>query len=93
MPVIGNLLMLALQVYTFLIIAQVVVSWLVAFGVVNMANPQATRLINLLGQTTEPVMQPIRRFVPPIAGLDLTPIIVIFGITLLERMVAIVFFQ
>ena len=92
MPFIGQLLLLALQLYTFIIIAQVIISWLVAFGVLNTSNPQATRLIKLLGRLVDPVMEPVRRFVPPIGGIDITPIIVIFGITLLERVIAIIFF-
>jgi len=91
MNTLGQLLLLALDIYTFIIIAQVVISWLVAFGVLNMANPQATKLMELLGRATDPVMTPIRRFIPPLGGIDVTPIIVIFGIMLLERIVAIVF--
>jgi YggT family protein len=91
MNTLGQLLLLALDIYTFIIIAQVVISWLVAFGVLNMGNPQATKLMELLGRATDPVMKPIRRFIPPLGGIDVTPIIVIFGIMLLERIVAIVF--
>lgn len=92
MALLGQILLLILDIYTFLVIAQVVISWLVAFGVLNLANPQATRLINLLGRATDPVMKPIRRFVPAIGGIDITPIIVIFGIMLLQRVVVITFF-
>ena len=92
MPFIGEILLMALQLYTFVIILQVVVSWLVAFGVLNMANPQSTRLVELLGKLTDPVMKPVHRYVPPIASIDITPIIVIFGIMLVERVVAVIFF-
>jgi YggT family protein len=92
MQIIGELLLFILNIFTFVIIAQVVISWLVVFGVVNLANPQATNLINLLGRITDPVMQPIRRFVPALGGIDITPIIVIFGIMLLQRLVGIIFF-
>lgn len=92
MYLIGQLLILALQIYTFIIIAQVVISWLIAFGVINTANPQARRLVAGLEKLTEPVMEPIRRFIPPIGGIDITPIIVIFGIMILERVIATIFF-
>lgn len=92
MQIIGQLLLFALNIFTVAIIAQVVVSWLVAFGVLNLANPQATRLVNLLGKVTDPVMKHVRRFVPPIGGIDITPIIVIFGVMLAERVVGIIFF-
>jgi YggT family protein len=92
MAFIGELLLLALNIYTFLIIAQVIISWLVAFNVLNTGNPQAVRLINFLDKVTEPVMAPIRRYVPPIGGIDITPIIVIFGIMIVERFIKIIFF-
>lgn len=92
MPFIGQILILALQIYTFIIIIQVVMSWLIAFGVINTANPQARRLVDGLNKLTEPVMAPVRRYVPPIGGIDITPIIVIFGIMILERIIGILFF-
>lgn len=92
MYIIGEILTLALNIYTFIIIVQVVLSWLIAFGVVNTANPQAARLSDALDRLTDPVMKPIRRYVPPIGGIDITPIMVIFGIMILERLIAIIFF-
>jgi YggT family protein len=92
MHTIGQFLILLLDIYTFVIVAHVVISWLVAFGVLNLANPQATKLLEILGKATDPVMKPLRRYVPAIGGIDITPIIVIFGIMLLQRVVAIVFF-
>jgi len=92
MAMIGELLILALNIYTFIIIVQVVLSWLIAFNVINTANPGANRLIEILGRLTDPVMQPLRKIIPPIGGIDITPIIVIFGIMILQRVIAIIFF-
>lgn len=92
MAMIGQLLILALQVYTFIIIVQVVLSWLIAFGVINQGNPTARKIIDLLSRATEPVMKPIQKVIPPIGGIDISPIIVIFGIMILERVIAIIFF-
>lgn len=92
MNVIGELLLLATNVYTFVIIANVVISWLIAFGVLNTNNPQAGRLVEGLNRLTEPVMAPIRRFIPSIGGIDISPIIVIFGIMLLQRIIITIFF-
>jgi len=92
MVLIGTILIWALQVYTFIIIAQVIISWLIAFGVLNMSNPQAARLVEGLAKLTDPVMEPVRRYIPSIGGIDISPIIVIFGIMLLERLVAMIFF-
>jgi YggT family protein len=92
MNTIGQFLILLLDIYTFIILAHVVISWLVAFGVLNLANPQATKLLEMLGKATDPVMKPVRRYVPAIGGIDITPIIVIFAIMLLQRVVVIIFY-
>ena len=63
------------DLYIFVFIAAVIVSWLVAFGVLNMTNPLARQLVQILDALTEPVFRRIRRIVPPIGGLDLSPII------------------
>lgn len=89
---IGQFLLFLLDVFFWIIIAQVVLSWLIAFEVVNTRNPQAANLIKLIDRITAPVFRPLRKFVPPIAGIDLTPIIVIFAIYLLKNLVVRVFF-
>ena len=65
-----------IDLYIFVIIAAVIASWLVAFGVLNMTNPLARQLVQILDALTEPVFRRVRRFVPPMGGLDLSPIIV-----------------
>jgi len=92
MELIGIVLVWLLQLYVFIVIAQAVISWLVAFGVLNLSNPQAARLVELLNKLTEPVMAPIRRYIPPIGGIDITPIIVIFAIMLLKQLIVQIFF-
>lgn len=88
MSLLGKLLYLALDIYMWIIIASVVVSWLIAFEVVNTRSPQAANLVRLLNKATEPVYKPLRKFIPPIGGIDITPIVVIFGIYLLQRIIA-----
>ena len=87
MSLIAELLLLGLKVYFYIIIIQVIVSWLIAFDVINVRNPQAANLLRLLDRATEPVYKPLRKFIPPIGGIDITPIIVIFGIVLLENLI------
>jgi len=70
--------------YIGVIIAAVVVSWLVVFGVLNMSNPMARQLVQILDALTEPLFRRIRRVVPPIGGLDLSPVIAWIGIELLR---------
>lgn len=84
--------MLALNIYFWIIIIGVVISWLIAFGVMNTNNPQARNLLGLLNKVTEPVYKPLRKYIPPIGGIDITPIIVIFGIYALQYIVAAIFF-
>jgi YggT family protein len=83
----GKILLLLLDVFFWIIIIQVVLSWLIAFDVVNIRNPQARNLVDMINKITEPVYRPLRKIIPPIAGIDITPIIVIFGISLLKNLV------
>jgi YggT family protein len=73
-----------LGLYTFVIIAAVVASWLIAFGVLNTGNQLVRQIVQVLYALTEPLFRRVRRFIPPIAGLDLSPIIVLIGIELLR---------
>lgn len=92
MPLIGNILLLLLDIFFWIIIIQVVMSWLIAFDVVNIKNAQARNVIELMNKITNPVYKPLRKFIPPIAGIDITPIIIIFGISLLKNIVVSLFF-
>lgn len=78
-----SLISFLVQLYIFVIVLQVALSWLIAFDVVNANNDAAKRLTETLKKLTDPVYTPIRKFVPPIGGIDLTPLIVIIGIQLL----------
>lgn len=93
MTLIGTILLFLLKVFFWIIIIQVVMSWLIAFEVVNIRNPQARNLVNLMNKVTEPVYRPLRKVIPPIAGIDITPIIIIFTITLLERFIVSLFYM
>ena len=73
-----------IDLYVWVIILSAVLSWLVAFDIVNMRN----RFVYLVGDTLnrlpEPVYRPVRRFLPDMGGLDLSPIIVILGLWFLR---------
>lgn len=92
MTIIGEILMLLLDICFWIIIIQVVLSWLIMFEVINIRNPQAANFVRLVDRITAPVFAPLRKVVPPIAGIDITPIIVIFAIYLLKSLVASIFF-
>lgn len=65
------------SIYIFIIFAAVVMSWLVAFGVLNTHNQFARWLIRALEALTEPVFRRVRRIIPALGGLDLSPMIVL----------------
>jgi len=75
------------NLYTIVIIVAVVVSWLVAFGVLNSYNQFARMLIRILGALTEPVFRRVRRIIPPLGGLDLSPMIIILLLWVFQRLV------
>jgi YggT family protein len=82
-----DVLLLALHIYTWIIIASAIFSWLYAFGVVNPRNQFVATIGRALYQLTEPALRPIRRFVPNFGGLDITPIILLLLIFLIERVI------
>ncbi|MCB9988657.1 MAG: YggT family protein [Rhodospirillales bacterium] len=91
MAFLGQLLVTALDIYVWIIIASVITSWLIAFEVIKVSNPQAANIVRLLGKLTDPVYKPIRKYIPPIGGLDLTPIVVIFGVYVLQYLIMRIF--
>jgi YggT family protein len=76
----------------WIIVVSVILSWLVVFEVVNVRNEKAANLMRLLDKATDFVYKPLRKYVPAIGGIDITPIIVIFGIMMLQKLVARIFF-
>ena len=76
-----------LQLYIYVLIALAVLSWLVAFNVVNMRNPFVAGLVQLLVAVTEPVLRPIRRMLPNLGGIDISPIIVVLIIIFIQSVI------
>ncbi|HET7336228.1 MAG TPA: YggT family protein [Rhizomicrobium sp.] len=85
-PIIWLLLQL-LSIYTWVVIAAVVVSWLVAFGVLNTYNAFARSIVQALDALTEPVFRQVRRIIPPLGGLDISPLIVLIGLQFLRYVI------
>jgi len=81
---IAALLIEVLEIYKWVVIAAVIVSWLTAFNVINQYNNFVRSLLRILYALTEPVFRPIRKIIPPIGGLDLSPIIVFLIIWFLQ---------
>ena len=76
-----------LWLYTMVVIAAVVMSWLVGFGVINTYNHFARSLVQFLDGLTEPLFRQVRRILPPIGGLDLSPLMGLIGIMVLQKVV------
>jgi YggT family protein len=81
---IAALLIYVLEIYKWIVIAAVIVSWLTAFNVINQYNQFVRTLLRILISLTEPVFRPIRKMLPAIGGLDLSPIIVFVIIWFLQ---------
>ena len=75
-----------LDIYIWAIIATVLMSWLVAFEVLNLRNKWARKFYEFMNAVTQPPMNFVRRYVPPIGGIDLTPMVVIFGIYIIQHL-------
>ena len=73
-----------IDIYVWVIILSAVLSWLVPFDIVNMRNRFVYLIGDALNRITEPVYRPIRRFLPDMGGLDLSPLIVILGLWFLR---------
>ena len=71
------LLSAVIELYIWVVLIQVILSWLVAFNVINMRNQFVYTLGNMLYRLTEPALQPIRRFIPNLGGIDISPVILI----------------
>ena len=82
-----DVLLVALNIYTWIVIASAIFSWLYAFGVVNPRNQVVAAIGRMLYQLTEPALRPIRRFMPNFGGLDISPVILLLIIFLIERIV------
>lgn len=74
-------------IYIYILIATAVLSWLIAFDVINMRNDIVRNVANFLYQVTEPALRPIRRAMPNLGGIDISPVILIIGLLFFERLV------
>ena len=76
-----------LEIYSFIVIIGAVLSWLIAFGVINIQNDIARSIVRLIARVTEPAYNVIRKVVPPMGGLDLSPLILLIGIWIIQSAV------
>ena len=82
-----------INIYFWIILAMVIMSWLVAFGIVNRSNPYVRQIGYALERLTEPLLRPIRRFLPDLGGIDISPIILLIGLQFLGILVDNIFYN
>ncbi len=76
-----------ITLYVWLLIASAVLSWLMAFNVVNIRNPIVGQIADFLDRITEPALRPIRRILPNLGGIDISPIILILLLYFLRNII------
>jgi YggT family protein len=79
--------------YIYILIAAAVMSWLIAFSVVNSHNSTVRMIWNFLYQVTEPALRPIRAVLPNLGGIDISPVILIIGLMFLDQLIYWLWFQ
>lgn len=79
-----NVATVAINLYIWAIIISAVLSWLIAFDVVNTSNRLVYTIVDFLWRITEPALRPIRQFLPNLGGIDISPIILILGLFFLQ---------
>ena len=82
-----------INIYFWIILAMVIMSWLIAFGIVNRSNPYVRQIGYALDRLTDPLLRPIRRLLPDLGGLDVSPIILLIGMQFLGMLVDNIFFR
>ena len=76
-----------IDLYVWIIILQVVLSWLIAFNVINTQNRFVYLVGDFLYRVTEPAMRPIRRILPNLGGIDLSPIVLLLLLYFAQRLI------
>ena len=79
------LLSTVLGLYLWVIIVNAVLSWLVAFDIINLRNRPVATIHDTCERLTNPVLAPIRKVIPNLGGVDLSPVALIIGIQMLQK--------
>ena len=82
-----DVVLLALQIYVWILIASAVLSWLIAFNVINTRNQFVATIWDALCRVTEPALRPIRERLPNLGGIDISPIILLLIIYFIQSVI------
>ena len=88
MSSLAGILLLIISFAWWVVIIQAIMSWLISFNVLNIRQPLVYQIWSGLNAITEPVYRPIRNFLPNMGGLDLTPIVVLIGLSALRIVIS-----
>jgi YggT family protein len=83
-----NVISIALTLYWYVVVATIIFSWLMAFGVINTYNHAVRTIGEVLARLTEPALKPIRRVMPNFGAIDLSPIVLFLAIYFLQEVIA-----
>lgn len=72
-----RVLVIAIDLYIWMVIIGAILSWLVAFNIINTSNQFVYMVLDFLYRITEPALRPIRRFIPNFGGIDISPVVLI----------------
>jgi YggT family protein len=78
------LIQLAVKLYFWVIVVTVVLSWLIGLNIVNGYRPEVRAIQRVCWQLTEPLLRPIRERLPAVGGMDLSPVVLLLGLQLVE---------
>jgi YggT family protein len=76
----------AISIYIWILIIQVIMSWLIAFNVINTRNRFVYMVADVAYKLTEPALRPIRRILPTLGGIDLSPVVLILLLGFIQRL-------
>jgi YggT family protein len=81
-----SLIATIIQIYIYVLIASAILSWLIAFNVINTRNQVVATIAEALWRLTEPVLKPIRNILPNLGGLDLSPVVLILLLIFIQNL-------
>ena len=82
---VADLLITVLHLYNIVLISALIMSWLISFGIVNRYQPVVQKINYALFRMTDPLLKPIRKYMPDLGSIDISPIVLILALGFLER--------
>ncbi len=83
-----RIMSMAIELYIWLIIIGAILSWLIAFNILNTSNQAVYTIIDFLYRITEPALRPIRKFLPNFGGIDISPVVLILGLIFVQMVLS-----